>query len=68
MVITRFCHIGHGFLKFKKNHPISSKSHPLTTANKAIHNLKRGGLQNQQGHHIILTKYETVNPTAVSEN
>ena len=26
------------------------------------------GLQNQQEHHIILTKYEAVHPTAVSEN
>ena len=28
----------------------------------------RGGLQNQQEHHIILTEYEAVHPTAVSEN
>ena len=28
----------------------------------------RGGVQNQQEHHIILTKYEAVHPTAVSEN
>ena len=27
-----------------------------------------GGLQNQQEHHIILTKFEAVHPTAVSEN
>ena len=26
-----------------------------------------GGVQNQQEHHIILTKYEAVHPTAVSE-
>ena len=26
------------------------------------------GVQNQQEHHIILTKYEAVHPTAVSEN
>ena len=26
-----------------------------------------GGLQNQQEHHIILTKYAAVHPTAVSE-
>ena len=26
------------------------------------------GLQNQQEHHIILTKYEAVHPTAVSKN
>ena len=26
------------------------------------------GLQNQQEHHIILTKYGAVHPTAVSEN
>ena len=27
-----------------------------------------GGLQNKQKHHIILTKYEAVHPTTVSEN
>ena len=27
-----------------------------------------GGLQNQRGPHIILTKYEAVHPTVVSEN
>ena len=27
-----------------------------------------GVLQNQQEYHIILTKYEAVHPTAVSEN
>ena len=27
----------------------------------------RAGVQNQQEHHIILTKYEAVHPTAVSE-
>ena len=27
-----------------------------------------GGVQNQQEHHIIMTKYEVVHPTAVSEN
>ena len=27
----------------KTNHPISSNSQPSSTANKAIHNLKRGG-------------------------
>ena len=27
-----------------------------------------GGVHNQQEHHIILTKYEAVHPTAVSEN
>ena len=38
----------------KTNHPISSNSHHSATANKAKHSLKkRGGLQNQQGHHII---------------
>ena len=26
------------------------------------------GVQNQQEYHIILTKYEAVHPTAVSEN
>ena len=29
---------------------------------------RAGGLQNQQEHHIILTKYEAVHPTVVSEN
>ena len=45
----------------------SSNSHPSATANKAIHSLKigGGGLQNQREHHIILTKYEAVHPTAV---
>ena len=38
------------------------------TANKAKHSLKRGGLQNQQEHHTIFTKYEAVHPTTVSEN
>ena len=34
-----------------------------------IQSQNRGwGLQNQQEHHIILTKYEAVDPTAVSEN
>ena len=28
----------------------------------------RAGVQNQQEHHIILTKYEAVHPTAVSKN
>ena len=36
--------------KNKTNHPILSNSHPLATANKAIHNLKIWGmLQNQPG-------------------
>ena len=47
--------------KNKTNHPISSNSHPSATA-------KGGGVRNQQEHHIILTKYEAVHPTAVSEN
>ena len=35
----------------------------------AIFSLKiGGGVQNQQEHHVILTKYEAVHPTAVSEN
>ena len=53
----------------KTNHPISSNSHPAATANKAIHSLKKeGGFTKQGEHHIILTKYEAVHPTAVSEN
>ena len=61
-----------GFSMNKTNHPISSNSHPSAAANKAIHSFKiEGGggvLQNQRKHHIILTKYEAVHPTAVSEN
>ena len=57
-------------LKNKTNYPISSNSHPSATANKAIYSLKIGGgvSQNQREHHIILTKYEAVHPTADSEN
>ena len=46
----------------RTNHQISSNSHPLATAYKAIHCLKRegGGLQNQRDHHIISTKYEAM--------
>ena len=54
--------------KNKTNHPISSNSHPSTTANIAINNLIRGGIQNQREHHIIYTKYEAVHPTYVTEN
>ena len=52
--------------KKKKNNK-TKNSHPSVTANKAIHNLKKG-VQNQQEHHTILTKYETVHPTVVSYN
>ena len=55
----------------RQDHPISSNSHPLATANIAIHCLKWGGggvLQNKSKHHIILTQNEAVHPTAVSEN
>ena len=54
--------------KNKTNHQISSNSHPSATANKAIHSLKIGGLQNQREHHIILTKYAALHPKADSEN
>ena len=54
-------------LKNKTNHLIWSNSHFSATANKAIHRLKIGGLQNQREHHIILTKNEAVHPTAVTE-
>ena len=58
---TLFCHtLGFAsvlMFKNKINHPISSNSHPSATANKAIHNLKIGGVQNQQQHHIIVTKF-----------
>ena len=48
-------------LKNKTNHPTSSNSHPSATAKKQYAASKiGGGLQNQQEHHIILTKYEAV--------
>ena len=37
------------------------------TLSKTLHQM-RGLEQNQREHHIILTKYEAVHPTAVSEN
>ena len=46
---------------------MSSNNHPSTTANIGIHYLKLGGLQNQREHHIILTKYESVHPTGLSD-
>ena len=52
----------------KTNHPISSNSHPSVSANEAIYCIKRGGLQNQRKHNIILKKYEAVQPTTFSEN
>ena len=54
----------------KTNHLISSNSHPSAAANKAIHCLKwgRGGVTEPTEHHLILTKYEAVHPTYVSEN
>ena len=54
--------------KNKTNHPISSNSHPSATLNKTIHSLKIRGVQNQREHHIILTEYEAVHSTAVTEN
>ena len=60
-------HNNHSTNKNITNHPISSNSHPLETENKAIYILKMGGgwLHNQCEHHITLTKYEAVHPTAV---
>ena len=56
-------------IKNKTNHPISSKSPHSATTNKTTHSLKKGGwLQNQQEHHVILTEYEAVHPTAISGN
>ena len=53
----------------KTHHPISSNSFPSATENKAIHSLNTGGdYENQREHHKILTKYEMMHPTAVSEN
>ena len=51
--------------KNKTNHPISSNIYTSATANKAIQSLKWGGVKNKREHHIILTKYEAVYPTAV---
>ena len=56
-----------GMIKNKSNHPISRNNHPSATANKAIHSRKRGNTKPTE-HHIILTKYEAVDPTAVSKN
>ena len=55
--------------KNKTNHPISSNSHPSVTANRAILSFKWGeaGLKKTNGN-ILLTKYEAVHPTVVSEN
>ena len=54
--------------KNKTHRLLISNNHPLATANKARHCLKWGaGVQNQKGKHIILTKFEAVHPTVVSE-
>ena len=56
-------------LQNKTTHPISSKSHPLATANKAIYCLKwRGWLTKPTEHHKLLTQYVAVHPAAVSVN
>ena len=61
--------IGIYILKNKTNHPISSNSHPATTANEAIHILKiEGGYKTNGNIILILTKYEAVLPTVLSEN
>ena len=55
----------------KTNHSISSNIHTSATANKAIHSPQNWGWgvsQSQQEHHKILTKYEAIHPTTVSEN
>ena len=66
---VKICYIDHFDCNNKTNNPISSNSYPSAAANKAIHCLKwGGGLQNQREHHIIVTKYEAVHPTAVSES
>ena len=54
------------FAKNKTNHPMSSNSHPSVTANEVRHRLKWEEEQNQQGHHLIFTKYEALHPIAVS--
>ena len=43
-------------------------SYPTETQIKQYTASSERGLQNQREHHIILTKYEVVHPTAVSEN
>ena len=53
-------------IKNKTNYPISSNSHPSATSNKVQPQNKM--LQNQREHHIILTYYEAVHPTAVPDN
>ena len=57
-------------LKNKTNHPTSRNSHLRWPQMKQYTSKKEEGvgIQNQQEHHIILTKYEAVHPTVVSEN
>ena len=52
----------------KTNHPMLSNSYPSATANKAIHFLKSREVENQREHNLTLTTYETIHPTAISEN
>ena len=55
--------------KNKKNHPILSISFRRPNIKQYTDsNRGGGGSQNQKEHHIILTKYEAVHPTAVSGN
>ena len=59
--------IAGSYWRRRTNYPISSSSRHSATANIAIHCLKRGGIQNQRGHHIIETKYVAERPTYISE-
>ena len=56
---------------FKEQDKSSDIEQQPPFGDRKISNIKpqnRGGVQNQQEHHIILTKYEAVHPTVVSEN
>ena len=62
------------YLQNETNNPISISSNIATATlrrpeiNQYTASIEGEGLQNQQNHHIILTKYEALHPTAVSEN
>ena len=51
----------------KTNHPISRNSHPSRLQKSNTASKEVSGLQNQQEHHMILTKYEAVHPLVVME-
>ena len=57
-----------GNSKNKTNHPIASNSHPSATENNTLPQMGEGYEVNIINGNIILTKYEAVHPTFVSEN